>query len=157
MSAKDGADGRGSRNAAACSPPPRQAVAAAIRDAASRPNRRGGRIDFDLATDPVDQASQESFPASDAPAWTFLDIHQEEPRRNRIMSKKGFLSRKPDQRKPPFEASPVLGEQSAIAPPEPAQDQVAILAYELWESHGRPNGTDLEDWFRAERRLRQHA
>jgi hypothetical protein len=33
-------------------------------------------------------------------------------------------------------------------------EQIAILAYEIWVSRGRPDGTDREDWLEAERRLR---
>jgi hypothetical protein len=33
--------------------------------------------------------------------------------------------------------------------------QIAVLAYELWVSRGRVHGSDQEDWFEAERRLRE--
>jgi len=33
------------------------------------------------------------------------------------------------------------------------QTRVAELAYELYEQRGRKDGHDLEDWFKAERRI----
>jgi len=37
----------------------------------------------------------------------------------------------------------------------PTFDQIAQLAYSYWEARGRQDGSHLEDWFRAERDLRQ--
>ena len=34
-------------------------------------------------------------------------------------------------------------------------EEVAPLAYAIWLAQGRPEGTDREDWFGAERRLRE--
>ena len=34
-----------------------------------------------------------------------------------------------------------------------AQERIAARAYQLWEANGRPAGTDLADWFEAERLL----
>jgi hypothetical protein len=34
------------------------------------------------------------------------------------------------------------------------QDEVAALAYNLWQERGCPNGSDQEDWFRAETELK---
>jgi hypothetical protein len=31
---------------------------------------------------------------------------------------------------------------------------IAALAYAMWESKGRPLGSDREDWFNAERKLK---
>lgn len=33
--------------------------------------------------------------------------------------------------------------------------EIAPVAYGLWLARGRPHGTDREDWFEAERRLRE--
>ena len=33
-------------------------------------------------------------------------------------------------------------------------DQVQVMAYQLWLDRGCPNGSDQEDWFRAELELR---
>ena len=44
---------------------------------------------------------------------------------------------------------------SATAAPEP--DQVAELAYTLWESRGCPIGSPEEDWFKAEQELASKA
>ena len=38
-------------------------------------------------------------------------------------------------------------------PEAPTEDQVAVRAYEIWVERGRPEGTDREVWFEAERRL----
>jgi hypothetical protein len=37
---------------------------------------------------------------------------------------------------------------------EVGQEEVARLAYLLWEDRGRPQGTAEEDWFRAVAQLR---
>jgi hypothetical protein len=35
------------------------------------------------------------------------------------------------------------------------EDQIARRAYELWQSRGHENGSDLADWFRAEREINE--
>jgi hypothetical protein len=35
----------------------------------------------------------------------------------------------------------------------PSYEQIAVLAYHLWETHGRRAGADQDDWFQAERLL----
>ena len=34
-------------------------------------------------------------------------------------------------------------------------DEVRLIAYDIWENEGRPNGHDLEHWFRAQAICRQ--
>ena len=69
------------------------------------------------------------------------------------MRKKDITTRRQEQPPPTPEASQAHEGRGEIDP-KAAREQVAILAYELWESNGRPEGTDLQDWFRAERHLR---
>ncbi len=38
----------------------------------------------------------------------------------------------------------------------PTHDEIAELAYSYWEARGKPNGSALEDWVRAERELKQY-
>ena len=38
--------------------------------------------------------------------------------------------------------------------PPPSHDQIARVAYQLWEEAGRPHGQSDEFWQRAERQLR---
>ena len=35
----------------------------------------------------------------------------------------------------------------------PAANEIATLAYQLWEARGCPEGSPEEDWLRAERQL----
>jgi hypothetical protein len=46
---------------------------------------------------------------------------------------------------------------SSAERPRPGAERIAVRAYEIWESHGRPSGTDRENWFEAERQLRAEA
>ena len=40
-------------------------------------------------------------------------------------------------------------------PNEPARTEVALRAYEIYESKGRFDGADLDDWLQAERELQE--
>jgi len=37
----------------------------------------------------------------------------------------------------------------------PTREEIAALAYSYWEARGRQGGSPWEDWFRAERELRE--
>jgi hypothetical protein len=38
----------------------------------------------------------------------------------------------------------------------PSPGEIARLAYQFYEMHGRRNGHDVDDWLSAERELRHH-
>ncbi|MGA2176899.1 MAG: DUF2934 domain-containing protein [Verrucomicrobiota bacterium] len=40
---------------------------------------------------------------------------------------------------------------------QPSHDEIARLAYELWEQSAKPPGQDVEFWLKAEQRLRSQA
>jgi hypothetical protein len=54
----------------------------------------------------------------------------------------------------------VLGKYVAIEHTDdaerPSRDEIARLAYELYEMRGRRDGHDVDDWLSAERELRRH-
>lgn len=50
-------------------------------------------------------------------------------------------------------------EEPAAAPKPlkaPTHEEIAMLAYRFWEARGRPQGSGVEDWLRAERELSPH-
>jgi hypothetical protein len=52
------------------------------------------------------------------------------------------------------ESSPgTLDRSSASKSPDKAQEQIALLAYQLWVARGRPEGSDQQDWFEAQKLL----
>ena len=44
---------------------------------------------------------------------------------------------------------------SSSVPNQPDECDIAARAYEIYESNGRADGTDLDDWLQAERDLQQ--
>jgi hypothetical protein len=38
----------------------------------------------------------------------------------------------------------------------PTRDEIAEYAYHIYETRGRQNGHDIEDWLRAEQALKHH-
>jgi hypothetical protein len=37
----------------------------------------------------------------------------------------------------------------------PEQEEIALIAYRYWQARGCPNGSSEDDWFRAEREVRE--
>lgn len=50
-----------------------------------------------------------------------------------------------------LESKPVSRNESS-----PTHDEIAALAYSLWEARGCPEGSPEEDWLNAERALNEH-
>jgi hypothetical protein len=44
--------------------------------------------------------------------------------------------------------------QETTQPQHPTHDDIALLAYQLWEKNGRPAGQEVEFWLQAEQSLR---
>jgi hypothetical protein len=48
-------------------------------------------------------------------------------------------------------------EHGVIVPAKEAiAEEIAVLAYELWQARGCPEGSPQEDWFRAVEKLQSH-
>ena len=50
----------------------------------------------------------------------------------------------------------VAREQTTVTREVP-QEEIAVLAHQLWNERGRQHGRDAEDWLRAEEQLRGKA
>ena len=53
----------------------------------------------------------------------------------------------------PFKELVEVDSVEESAEPEPTQDQIAELAYTLWQQRGCPNGSPEVDWQEAEEEL----
>jgi hypothetical protein len=51
--------------------------------------------------------------------------------------------------------SPKTAIKSDAEEPRPLEEQVAILAYRLWQERGCPEGSPEVDWLQAEQELQQ--
>jgi hypothetical protein len=51
-------------------------------------------------------------------------------------------------------AMPQVSRPKATEPPPASPAQIALRAYQIWIQRGQQHGTDLENWFEAERQLR---
>jgi hypothetical protein len=45
---------------------------------------------------------------------------------------------------------------SDIETPKPTDEEIATLAYRLWNGRGCPAGSPDDDWFQAETELKNH-
>jgi len=52
------------------------------------------------------------------------------------------------------DTSTVSESMKTAATVSPTESEIATLAYQLWQDNGCPVGSDQEDWFRAERMLK---
>ena len=52
------------------------------------------------------------------------------------------------------ESSTVSESVETAATDSPTESEIAIVAYQLWLDHGCPDGSDREDWLRAEAMLK---
>lgn len=52
--------------------------------------------------------------------------------------------------------TPLAGRTIAPDTARPSADEIAALAYQLWQARGRPNGSPDADWIRAEQELQTH-
>ena len=52
-------------------------------------------------------------------------------------------------------SSELRSEESVSANRELPRDEIAHVAYALWEARGRGDGSAEQDWFEAERQLRE--
>ena len=53
------------------------------------------------------------------------------------------------------QSSELRSEEDVIANRELPHDEIAQVAYALWEARGRAEGSPEQDWFEAERQLRE--
>ncbi len=61
------------------------------------------------------------------------------------------MRKNPIQTSTAFDETDILSQDVTI---DPAQTEIARLAYQLWTERGRPDGSADEDWFRAQDLLR---
>jgi len=50
---------------------------------------------------------------------------------------------------------PITTKSQPIGPPSEFQEQVRVLAYQIYEQRGRADGHDLDDWLQAEGEVRE--
>ena len=83
-------------------------------------------------------------------------------KRNRIQEPGGrttsVIESPPSSVEPDDVRTPEVGrEEIDVRTPEVSHEEIEVLAYHLWETQGRPEGTALENWHEAERQLRGRA
>jgi hypothetical protein len=58
-----------------------------------------------------------------------------------------------------IQAAPNVGASPESRPTaaDPDETEIAALAFQLWLGRGSPNGSDQDDWFRAESMLKRRS